>query len=176
MTVSCSLLRPESSGSIRIRSADPRDYPVINPNYLDAQTDLADLRTAVKLVRELMTQHAFDEYRGDGISPVDSIQSDDDIDNWVRAKASTVYHPCCTARMGEAGDTGAVVDAEARVFGVERLRVVDASIMPSIVGGNLNGPVIMLAEKVADMIRGRAPLLPSAADVYEAPNWKSGQR
>jgi len=107
---------------------------------------------------KIFAQHAFDEYRGEEVSPGKHVQSDADIDAFVRANAQTGYHPSSTCRMGSPEkDDMVVVDPLCRVVGVKRLRVVDASIMPSIVSGNLNGPVIMLAEKAADLILGSVP-------------------
>jgi choline dehydrogenase len=104
------------------------------------------------------------------------VQSDAEIDAFIRAKVESAYHPSCTCRMGRAGDPLAVVDAQARVIGTQGLRVVDSSIMPSITTGNLNAPTIMLAEKAADQIRGRAALAPATAPYYVAPGWESSQR
>ena len=118
------------------------------------------MRQCVKKTREIFAQPAFDEYRGRELAPGPEFQTDEEIDEFVRQKSDTDYHPSCTCRMGAAGDSAAVVDSECRVLGLESLRVVDASIMPSIVSGNLNAPTIMMAEKLADVIRGRQPLAP----------------
>eukprot|EP00053_Salpingoeca_punica_P013184 m.118850 g.118850 ORF g.118850 m.118850 type:complete len:644 (-) comp16135_c0_seq2:375-2306(-) len=163
-----STMRPLSRGFIELQSADPRAPPRIQPNYLEHPQDLVDLRAAVKLTREIFQQQAFDAFRADPISPSAEIQTDQQIDDWIRAKTESAYHPCCTVRMGE--DEGAVVDSAARVRGgIANLRVVDASIMPSMISGNLNAPTIMMAEKLADAIRGRPPLPESFAPVYRRP-------
>ncbi len=167
-------MRAESRGWLRLRSADPRAHPRLQPNYLATEQDREDMRACVRLSREIFAQPAFEPFRGAEIQPGASVKTDDEIDAFIRAKADSAYHPCGTCRMG--ADPGAVVDPEARVYGVRGLRVVDASIMPSIVSGNLNAPTIMMAEKCADMILGRPPLPPSDAPVWEAPDWQRRQR
>jgi choline dehydrogenase len=128
----------------------------------------------VRLTREVFAQQAFDPFRGPELAPGPGAQSDAEIDAFVRSHVESAYHPSCSCRMGT--DSLAVVDGKARVHGLEGLRVVDASIMPSIVSGNLNAPTIMLAEKLADTIRGREPLPSSDAPVWIAPHWDTGQR
>ncbi|WP_026870448.1 choline dehydrogenase [Inquilinus limosus] len=167
-------MRATSRGWIELRSADPRAKPILQPNYLTTEDDREDMRACVKLTREIFAQPAFAPYRGPEIAPGAAVRTDDEIDAFVRAKADSAYHPSCTCKMGV--DEMAVVDPETRVRGLEGLRVVDASIMPSIVSGNLNAPTIMIGEKAADMILGREPLPPSNAPVYEAPNWQTSQR
>jgi choline dehydrogenase len=130
----------------------------------------------VRLTREIFAQPAFDRYRGREIQPGDAVQTDAEIDAFVREKAESAYHPCGTCRMGRADDPLAVVDPECRVIGLEGLRVVDSSIMPTITTGNLNAPTIMIAEKGADHVRGRAPLLAANVPVYMAANWQAAQR
>jgi choline dehydrogenase len=161
-------MRPTSAGWIRLASADPRTHPLIQPNYLATEQDRREMRDAVRLTREIFAQPAFDPYRGPEMAPGAAIRSDSEIDVFVRARADSAYHPSCTCAMGT-GPT-AVVDPQARVHGLAGLRVVDASIMPSVVSGNLNAPTIMLAEKAADMILGRDPLPPSNAPVYTGPH------
>lgn len=119
--------------------------------------------------REIFAQKAFDAFRGAEVQPGPQIQSDADIDAFVRKKADSAYHPSCTCKMGSPSDPMAVVDSKTRVLGLERLRVVDASIMPSIVSGNLNAPTIMMAEKAADIIRGRPSLKDPGVPVYHPP-------
>ncbi|WP_225764510.1 choline dehydrogenase [Inquilinus sp. Marseille-Q2685] len=167
-------MRATSRGWVELRSADPRAKPILQPNYLTTEDDRADMRACVKLTREIFAQSAFDPYRGPEIAPGAPVRTDDEIDAFIRAKADSAYHPSCTCKMGV--DEMAVVDPETRVRGLEGLRVVDASIMPSIVSGNLNAPTIMIGEKAADIILGRPPLPPSNAPVYEAPNWQTAQR
>jgi choline dehydrogenase len=134
------------------------------------------MRACVRLTREIFAQPAFDPYRGREIQPGAGCMSDEAIDAFVRERVDSAYHPSCTCKMGSRGDPSAVVDLETRVIGVEGLRVVDSSIMPSITNGNLNAPTIMLAEKAADMILGRDPLPASNAPYYIAPDWETKQR
>jgi choline dehydrogenase len=128
------------------------------------------------LTREIFAQPAFDRYRGRELQPGALIQTDDEIDAFIRAKVESAYHPSCSCKMGRPEDPMAVVDPEARVYGLEGLRVVDSSIMPSVTTGNLNAPTIMLAEKAADHILGRGLLPPDDAPFYVAPNWREAQR
>ena len=159
-------LRPESRGRVGLRSADPLDDPAIFANYLATEEDRRALREGVKMMRQVAEQPALGPYRKEELYPGKDVQSDDEIDAWIRKHAETIYHPVGTCKMGAAGDEMAVVDAELKVRGVEGLRVVDASVMPTLVGGNTNAPTIMIAEKAADMIRGRAALTPEDAPVY----------
>jgi choline dehydrogenase len=161
---------------VRLRSGDPREPPSILFNYMTTEGDRREMRAAVRLTREIFAQPAFDPYRGPELAPGPEVQSDAEIDAFVRAKAESAYHPSCSCKMGPASDSMAVVDGECRVHGIESLRVVDASIMPNIPSGNLNAPTIMLAEKAADLIRGRAALEPIEAPVYIAPDWETAQR
>ena len=150
------LLRPLSVGRVKLRSANPKAAPCIVFNYLKESQDRRDLRTAVKRVREILAQPALADYRGEEIYPGPGVQSDDEIDAYIRRGLESRCQPVGTCRMGV--DRDAVVDEHCRVRGVEFLRVVDASIMPSIVSGNINAPTIMMAEKASDMIRSRAAL------------------
>jgi choline dehydrogenase len=154
------LSRPDSRGSISLRSADPLQHPVIEPNYLSAENDIRILRAGIKISREVVGQHAFDPYRGAEFAPGPGVGTDAAIDAYIRQNSETLYHPVGTCKMGQ--DEFAVVDECLRVHGTEGLRVVDASIMPRLVSGNTNAPTIMIAEKAADMILGRAP--PAAAE------------
>jgi len=167
-------LRPASRGWVKLRSADPTAAPEINPNYLAEEHDRITLREAVKLTREIFAQKAFDPFRGEELAPGTRGVSDRDIDAYVRETAESAYHPSCTCRMGS--DAGAVVDPSCRVRGIEGLRVVDASIMPSVVSGNLNGPTFMIAERAADLILGRPMLPPESPTVFTSPGWQSAQR
>ena len=151
-------LRPRSRGRLWLASADPAVPPAFCFNYLDDGQDIADLRASVRVARAIFAQAPLAPFRGRELSPGESVQSDGEIDAWVRQRAESGYHPAGTCRMGS--DAKAVVDSQCRVRGVAGLRVVDASIMPSIVSGNLNAPVIMLAERAADMIAGKALLPP----------------
>jgi choline dehydrogenase len=167
-------MRATSRGWIRLASDDPARHPLIQPNCLETERDRWEMRQAVKLTREIFRQRAFDPFRGVEMAPGEAIRTDAEIDAFVRAHADSAYHPSCSCKMGT--DAMAVVDPEARVRGITGLRVADASIMPSIVSGNLNAPTIMMAEKAADMILGRPPLPPSNAPFHEAPDWREKQR
>ncbi|KAL6119943.1 chdh [Pungitius sinensis] len=162
-------MRSTSTGWIKLKSANPLDHPILQPNYLSTDIDVWEFRESVKLSREIFTQKAFDPFRGPEVLPGPHVQSDAEIDAFVREKADTAYHPSCTCKMGSPSDPMAVVDSGARVLGLENLRVVDASIMPSIVSGNLNAPTIMMAEKAADIIRSRPALIDPGAPVYRPP-------
>jgi choline dehydrogenase len=159
-------LRPESRGRIGLNSADPLADPAIFAGYLSAEEDRRAIREGVKMMREVAAQAAFDPYRGAEFAPGPEVRTDAEIDAWVRRTAETIYHPVGTCRMGAGGDAMAVVDAELKVRGLSGLRVVDASVMPTLVGGNTNAPTIMIAEKASDMIRGRAALTPQDAPVF----------
>jgi len=169
-------MRSRSQGWVRLNSADARAKPKILFNYMSRPEDWVEMRACVRLTREIFAQPAFARYRGREMQPGAAVQTDEQIDAFIRDHVQSAYHPSCTCRMGDPGDPFAVVDSEARVIGVEALRVVDSSIMPSITTGNLNAPTIMLAEKAADHIRG-SPLLPRAsAPYYVAPGWERTQR
>jgi choline dehydrogenase len=161
---------------VRLRSRDPADKPRIFFNYLSHPDDLAEMRACVRLTRELFAQKAFDRYRGRELQPGDAVQTDEQIDAFVRAKVESAFHPSCSCKMGGADDRMAVVDPTTKVHGMEGLRVVDSSIMPSVTTGNLNAPTIMIGEKAADHILGRTLLPRSAAPYYVAPNWRNAQR
>ena len=170
------LMRAQSRGYVRARSPDPRAAPAILFNYLKHPSDRADFRTGVRLVREIMAQPAMQAEVQSELYPGPEHQSDAEIDAFVRRALETCYHPVGTCKMGPASDKMAVVDDTLAVHGIAGLRVVDASIMPMIVSGNTNAPTIMIAEKAADMIRGRPPLAPSAAPVWLHENWERAQR
>jgi choline dehydrogenase len=159
-------LRPESRGKVGLKSADPFADPAIFANYLSAEEDRRAMREGVKIMRDVAAQSSLDPYRGAEHAPGKDVKTDAEIDAWIRRSAETIYHPVGTCRMGVAGDSMAVVDAECRVQGLEGLRVVDASVMPTLVGGNTNAPTIMIAEKISDAIRGRAYLPAEDAPVY----------
>lgn len=169
-------MRSKSRGYVRLRSPDPTEKPRIRFNYMSHPDDWVEMRACVRLTREIFAQPAFDPYRGKELQPGAHTIDDAAIDAFIRAKVESAYHPCGTCRMGRADDPLAVVDPETRVIGVEALRVVDSSIMPSITTGNLNAPTIMIGEKAADHILERPLLAPSNAPVYEAPNWQTAQR
>ncbi|WP_263143298.1 choline dehydrogenase [Pseudomonas sp. RIT-PI-AD] len=159
-------MRSPSRGRVRARSKDPRQHPSILFNYMSSEQDWQEFRDAIRITREIMAQPALDPYRGREISPGAEVQSDAELDAFVRRHAETAFHPSCSCKMGE--DDMAVVDGQGRVHGMQGLRVIDASIMPEIITGNLNATTIMLAEKLADRIRGRTPLPRSDADYYVA--------
>jgi choline dehydrogenase len=155
-TIHVCQLRPESRGRVALKSADPLADPAIFANYLATEEDRRVLRAGFDLVRGLAAQPALAAIARRELTPGPDVNSDADIDAWMRRSAETIYHPVGTCRMGQNGDQMAVVDEMLNVFGLEGLRVVDASVMPTLVGGNTNAPTIMVAEKAADMIRGRA--------------------
>jgi choline dehydrogenase len=158
-------LRPESRGHIALKSTNPADPPLIQPNSLSSEADLRTLREAVKIARKIVAQPAFDAYRGEEQNPGPAATTDADIDAFIRRTAITIYHPVGTAKMGS--DHLAVVDSQLRVRGLQGLRVVDASVMPTLVGGNTNAPAIMIAEKASDLILGKPPLPPEHRAVAE---------
>ncbi len=167
-------MRSKSRGEVRLASADPLEPPRVRFNYMSHPDDWTEMRACVRLTRELFAQTAFDPYRGRELAPGQAVRSDGEIDAFVRETVQSAYHPCGTCRMG--ADDMAVVDPELRVRGMDGLRVVDSSVMPAITTGNLNAPTIMIAEKAADMIRGRPPLPSSGAPFYTAPDWRTAQR
>jgi choline dehydrogenase len=169
-------MRSKSRGWVRLRSRDPFEKPRILFNYLSQPEDWAEMRACVRLTREIFAQPGFDRYRGREIQPGADVVNDAQIDEFIRAKVESAYHPSCSCKMGAATDRSAVVDPETRVHGVEGLRVVDSSIMPSITTGNLNAPTIMIAEKAADHILGRGLLSPADAPFYRATSWREAQR
>jgi 4-pyridoxate dehydrogenase len=154
------VLRPESRGRLELASADPLKPIRIRQNFLATERDWKTLRAGLRMVREIGAQKPLASFTAGEIAPGPGASSDAEIDAHIRATAITVHHPLGTCKMGPESDPDAVVDAECRVFGIEGLRVVDASVMPDLVGGNINAPVIMIAEKAADLIRGRDPLPP----------------
>ncbi len=155
-------LRPESRGRLALASSDPKLPPRIHQNFLASSNDWKVLRSGVRIFREIAHQSTFDRFRGSEILPGSGIRAESEIDAFIKATALNVHHPLGTCRMGPASDESSVVDAELRVHGMEGLRIVDASVFPDIVGGNINAAVVMVAEKAADLIRRRAPL-PAAA-------------
>ena len=169
-------MRPESRGHLTLRSSDPQVHPLIEPNYLAEEQDRVEMRRSIEISREIFAQGPFDPFRGEEIKPGSAVRSAAELDAFVRARADSAYHPCGTCKMGDPDDPLTVVDPQCRVVGVAGLRVVDASIMPSEPSGNLNAPTIMLAEKAADIVRGRPALPRSNAPVFQAANWQTQQR
>ena len=167
--------RPHSRGHVRIRSADARQAPAIRFDYLSHEQDRQDWRDTIRITREILQQDALGAFRGEEIQPGADIESDEAIDDWVRANVESAYHPSCTVKLGADDDPFAVLDAECRVRGAEGLRVVDSSIFPSITNGNLNAPTMMVAERAADLIRGRS-LPAEPVPVWIADGWRDAQR
>ena len=169
-------MRSKSRGHVRLRSADVKAPPLIRFNYMSHEEDWRDFRACVRLTREIFEQEALKPYKGREIQPGSRLQSDAEIDGFVRDHCESAFHPCGTCRMGDAKDPMAVVDPECRVIGMEGLRVADSSIMPQVTNGNLNGPSIMIGEKASDHILGRAPLPPSNQEPWINPNWRESQK
>jgi len=169
-------MRSKSRGSVTLRSPDPWAKPEIRFNYMSHPDDWVDFRHCIRLTRQIFAQAAFDPFRGPEISPGAHVQSDDELDDFIRHHVESAYHPCGTCRMGKRDDAGSVVDPECRVIGVEGLRVADSSIFPRVTNGNLNAPSIMTGEKAADHILGRTPLAPSNQEPWINPRWRESDR
>ncbi len=168
-------MRAASRGAVTLRSADPAEAPRIAFNYLSEEQDWADFRQVLRLTREIFAQPAMAEHVKHEIQPGAALQSDDELDSFIREHAESAYHPCGTARMGAADDPTAVVDPELRVIGVEGLRVADSSIFPRVTNGNTNAPSIMVGEKAADHILGRKLPADTRAP-WVHPDWQNAQR
>jgi choline dehydrogenase len=168
--------KPKSRGWVRITSGDPRSKPKILFNYMEHEDDRTNFRACLRLSREIIAQPAMDPYRGEEIQPGLSVDSDEEMDAWIRQNCESAYHPSCTCKIGAEGDPLAVLDPDCRVRGVQGLRVVDSSIFPTITNGNLNAPTIMVAEKAADIILGNEPLPASNAPYYLDDEWETRQR
>lgn len=169
-------MRSPSRGEITLKSNDPKEAPRIFFNYMSSPDDWEKFRTCIRLTREIFTQDAFKPFAGKEIQPGKDLQSDDELDSFIREHAESAYHPCGTAKMGKKDDPMAVIDPECRVIGVDGLRVVDSSIFPRITNGNLNGPSILVGEKAADHILGKQPLPSSNAKPWLHPDWQNKQR
>ena len=169
-------MRSASRGSIRLNSSNPEDKPKIVFNYMSQPQDWEDFRHCIRLTRSIFGQLAFDPFRGKEIQPGIDVQSDEELDTFISEHVESAYHPCGTCKIGRPEDPMAVVDPECRVIGVDSLRVVDSSIFPRIPNGNLNGPSIMVGEKGADHILGRAPLPKDNRAPWINPRWKISDR
>ena len=168
--------KPSSRGHVRIKSNDPKIHPEIVFNYISTNKDKEDWRACIRLSREILFQKAMSEFDNGEIQPGDSIQSDDEIDAWVRENVESAYHPSCTCKIGGDDDAMAVLDHKCQVRGIKALRVVDSSIFPIITNANLNAPTMMVAEKAADIILGEPPLEKLNLPVWYHPDYKSSQR
>ena len=165
-----------SRGSVKIKSSDPQSKPSIIFNYMETEQDRQDWRDCIRLTREILSQPALDEFNAGEASPGIGVSSDEEIDAWVRANVESAYHPSCSCKMGSLDDPMTVVNNEGQVNGIGSLRVIDSSVFPTIPNGNLNGPTIMLAEKMADSVLGNIPLVSSEVSVWIDSNWKELQR
>ena len=168
-------MRSSSRGEITLKSADPNEAPRIFVNYMSTDQDWEDFRTCIRLTREIFSQDAFNDHVKHEIQPGNALQTDDEIDSFIREHAESAYHPCGTCRIGRADDPMAVVDSDMRVIGVQGLRVADSSVFPRITNGNLNAPSIMVGEKTADHILGRR-LAASNDAPWIHPDWQNKQR
>ena len=169
-------MRSKSRGRVSLRSGNPADNPKILFNYMSHEEDWEEWRRCIRLTREIFEQDAFKPFVKHEIQPGADVQTDDEIDAFVREHAESAYHPCGTCKMGSKDDPDAVVDSQGRVIGVEGLRVADSSIFPRITNGNLNGPSIMVGEKMADHVLGKDPLAASNDQPWIHPNWETEQR
>jgi choline dehydrogenase len=169
-------MRSPSRGRVALKSAEPREAPSILFNYMSHEQDWIDFRHCIRLTREIFAQPAFDPYRGKELQPGAEVQTDDELDAFVREHVESAYHPCGTCRMGRRDDPMAVVDPDCRVIGVEALRVADSSIFPRVTNGNINAPSIMVGEKAADHILGRPPLPRVNREPWINPRWQVSDR
>lgn len=169
-------MRSKSRGDVRLRSPDPADKPIIRFNYMSHPDDWTEMRACVRLTREIFAQPAMAPFAGRELQPGAEVTSDAAIDAFVRDSVESAYHPSCTCKIGAASDPMAVVDPDLRVYGMEGLRVVDSSVMPSLTTGNLNAPTIMIGEKGADHILGRPRAPASNAPYHVATGWEANQR
>jgi choline dehydrogenase len=169
-------MRSKSRGFVRLRSNDPRENPRILFNYMSLDEDWVEFRNCIRLTRELFRQPGMERFAGAEIQPGKDVQTDEQVDDFIRQHCESAYHPCGTCKMGAADDPTAVVDPECRVIGIEGLRVADSSIMPQVTNGNLNGPTLMIGEKASDHILGRDPLPPSNQEPWINSAWRTSQR
>lgn len=169
-------MRSPSRGAVTLASADPAEAPHIFFNYMSTEQDWVDFRRCIRLTREIFAQPSFKPFVKHEIQPGEAVHSDTELDAFIAEHSESAYHPCGTCRMGRADDRHAVVDPQARVIGVDALRVADSSIFPRITNGNLNAPSIMVGEKVSDHLLGRAPLARSNDAPWMHPDWQTAQR
>ena len=169
-------MRSTSRGSVTLASGNPADAPKIFFNYMSQDKDWEEFRTCIRLTREIFAQDAFKPFVKHEIQPGADVQSDEELDAFIREHAESAYHPCGTCRMGRADDPQAVVDPQGRVIGVEGLRVADSSIFPRITNGNLNAPSIMVGEKISDHVLGLDPLAAANDVPWIHPDWETAQR
>lgn len=169
-------MRSMSRGHVSLKSSNPKDAPEIVFNYMSEDKDWEEFRNCIRLTREIFEQDAFKPFVKHEIQPGKKMQSDDDLNSFIKEHVESAYHPCGTCKMGSVDDPMAVVDPELRVIGVENLRVADSSIFPRVPNGNLNGPSIMTGEKAADHILGKELLPPSNAEPWISPDWETKQR
>lgn len=158
ITIACWTMRPLSRGFVRAKTAQTRDAPAIQPNYLSHEYDRQVLLAGLRLGRRMVRSPALSAWYDHETTPGEGVQSDDEILDYARAMGTTVFHLMGSCRMGPSTDTNSVVDDELRVYGIEGLRVVDASVIPTAHSTNTNAATIMIAEKASDMILGKAPL------------------
>ena len=169
-------MRSQSRGYVTLRSSDPKEPPKIQFNYMSHESDWIDFRNCIRLTREIFSQPAFEPFADSEISPGKEVQSDEQLNDFIRDNVESAYHPCGTCKMGDKSDPMSVVDPETRVIGVDKLRVADSSIFPQITNGNLNAPSIMVGEKASDHILGK-DLLPRSNEVpWIHPDWQTSQR
>ena len=159
-------MRPTSRGHVKLKSNNPSASPAIQFNYMQTEHDLKEMRDGIKIAREIFHQKAFDKYRGKEINPGINSSAESDLNEFIKNKGDTAYHPSCTCKMGK--DELSVVDEELKVYGIENLRVVDASIMPNIITGNLNATTVMIAEKASDLILKKETLPDVETSFYRA--------
>jgi choline dehydrogenase len=169
-------MRTKSRGHVRVTSSAPEESPEILFNYMSHPDDWKEFRACIRLTREIIGQKALEPYRAEEIQPGSALQSDAEIDAFIREHCESAYHPTGTCKMGAITDPMAVVDSECRVIGIENLRVADSSIMPQVTNGNLNAPTLMIGEKASDHILGRDPLPASNAEPWVNPKWRESQR
>ena len=166
--------KPTSRGSVTATSSDIKVHPKIQFNYLSTESDRAGFRASVRLTREIMQQKSMKPFLGHAIQPSENIQTDDEIDEFIRNSVDSAYHPCGTCRMGKGSN--AVVDEHLSVFGIDGLRVIDSSVFPSIPNGNLNAPTMMLAERASDIIKNKVIEPKAKPKVYLNKKWQTSQR